>query len=67
MQKVGKDVGAFAREIVEGYDFMPLKGKLEECVKKDVQTVQECAAIPDDIPVHGFIYDVKTGRLHPVE
>ena len=62
-----EEVGEKAKEIIDGFDFMPLIGDLEDCVRKDVQIVKDCAAVPDDIPVFGFIYDVESGKLIPVE
>ena len=39
---------------------------LEEDVRQQVQKVKSHPWIPDHIPVRGFIFDVKTGRLHEV-
>jgi carbonic anhydrase len=36
-------------------------------VVDDVVRIREHPLTPKDVPVHGFIYDVKTGRLLPVE
>jgi carbonic anhydrase len=57
-----QDLGADASAI----DFLPFSD-LEESVRRDVATVRSSPLIPDDIPVSGFIYDVRTGRLLPVE
>ncbi len=32
-------------------------------VKADVKRIKEHPLVPDSIPVHGYIYDCKTGRL----
>lgn len=66
-KKVESDIGSSARDIIDGFDFMPLDKDLESNVRKDVKEVVDCAAIPDSIEVHGFIYDVVTGRLIPVD
>jgi len=39
---------------------------LEEDVRQQVQKVKSHPWIPEHIPVRGFIFDVKTGRLHEV-
>jgi carbonic anhydrase len=49
-----------------GIDFLPF-ANLEESVRDDVQRIRESSFIPDHIPVSGFVYDVRTGRLEEVE
>ena len=39
---------------------------LEEDVRQQVQKVKSHPWIPENIPVRGFIFDVKTGKLHEV-
>jgi carbonic anhydrase len=39
---------------------------LEENVRRQAQKVKSHPWVPKDIPVRGFIYDVKTGRLREV-
>ncbi len=39
---------------------------LEENVRNQVQKIKSHPWIPKDIPVRGFIFDVKTGRLNEV-
>ena len=39
---------------------------LAQSVRDDVARIKTHPLTPDDIPVHGFIYDVKTGKLLPV-
>ncbi len=34
-----------------------------ESVKADVARIKSHSLVPDDIPVHGYIYDCKTGKL----
>ena len=41
-------------------------GDLEENVGQQIQKVQAHPWIPDHIPVRGFVFDVKTGRLQEV-
>lgn len=39
---------------------------LAQSVRDDVARIEGHPLTPDDIPVHGFIYDVRTGKLLPV-
>ena len=39
---------------------------LEHSVVEDVRRIREHPLVPKHIPVFGFIYDVKTGRLNEV-
>jgi carbonic anhydrase len=41
-------------------------GDLENNVREQVQKVKSHPWIPHDVPVRGFIYDVKTGKLNEV-
>ena len=66
LQKVGERLGDEAKQSITGKDYMPIGTDLYASVKRDVKTVQDYKAIPDDTPVHGFIYDVKKGALIPV-
>lgn len=40
---------------------------LTKSVVDDVKRIREHPLTPDDVPVHGFVYDVKTGRLLPID
>ena len=55
------DTGADASAI----DFLPFDN-VEQSVRDDVATVRSSPLIPNDIPVTGFVYDVRTGRLTEV-
>jgi carbonic anhydrase len=39
---------------------------LEESVKQQVQTIRSNYFLPPDIDVHGFVYDVRTGKLQEI-
>jgi carbonic anhydrase len=54
-------LGADASDI----DFLPF-ADLEQSVRDDIEVIRSSPLIPDDIPVTGFIYDVKTGKIHEV-
>jgi carbonic anhydrase len=55
--------GSTAGHYVQWLDFKDLS----KSVVDDVKRIREHPLTPKDVPVHGFIYDVKTGRLLPVE
>jgi carbonic anhydrase len=64
-QRLQDSLGADA----SGIDFLPFSD-LDESVRQDVATIRSSPLIPDDIPVTGFVYDVRTGKLrevHPAE
>jgi carbonic anhydrase len=61
-QKVRTDLGADA----SGIDFLPFSD-LAQSVRDDVATLRQSALLLKDAPISGFIYDVKSGRLTPVE
>lgn len=61
-QKLQDKLGADASEI----DFLPF-ADLEESVREDVATIRSSPLIPNDIPVTGFVYDVRTGKLRAVQ
>ena len=63
---MGADIGEEAKQDIHGFDYMPLGTDLEASVKRDVATVKNYKAIPNDTPVHGFIYNVEDGSLTPV-
>jgi len=48
------------------HDFMPFDD-LEQSVRDDIAAIRASKFIPDDIAISGFIYEVETGRLRPVE
>jgi carbonic anhydrase len=56
--KIRKELGADAT----GIDFLPFSD-LEQSVFDDVETLRGSELIPDDIPIAGAIYDVKSGRV----
>ena len=56
--KLAAETGADA----SGIDFLPFSD-LEQSVRDDVATIKASPFIDDDIPVSGFVYDVKTGGL----
>ncbi len=61
--KLVDKMGTDAKEPAHFYAF----DDLEENVRQQVQKVHNHPWIPKHIPVRGFIYDVKTGRLNEVK
>jgi carbonic anhydrase len=59
--KVKQDLGADSTAI----DFLPFSD-LEESVREDVEFLLSSPLIPRDVPIRGFVYDVRTGRLNEV-
>ena len=41
-------------------------GDLQQSVVDDVQRIRSHPLVPRDIPIYGYIYDVKSGRLNEV-
>lgn len=39
---------------------------LEASVRKQMQTIRNNAFLPRDMDVHGFVYDVRTGKLQEI-
>jgi carbonic anhydrase len=65
-EKIGQDLGAAAQQSAEQIDFLPFTD-LAASVRADVATIKSSPLIPQSIPVHGLIYDVRTGKLEAVE
>ena len=61
-QKLKEETGGDPSTI----DFLPFTD-LAESVREDIRRIRENPFIPKGIPVRGFIYDVRTGRLQTVE
>ena len=60
-RKLAEETGADASAI----DFLTF-ADLEESVRDDVRRIRESPFIPDEVPVSGFVYDVRTGQLQQV-
>jgi carbonic anhydrase len=59
--KVREDLGADTGDM----DFLPF-ADVEQSVRDDVEFLRSSPLIPDDVPVRGFVYDVRTGRVEEV-
>lgn len=68
LEVVKQNLGEAGVEAVNsgfGGDFIPFPD-LEEEVKKDVQFLKENKAIPENVVISGWIYDVETGKVRSV-
>ena len=61
--RLTEKTGVVASEPAHFYAF----DDLEENVRQQMRKVKSHPWIPQDIPVRGFVYDVKTGKLNEVE
>lgn len=59
--KLKQDLGADA----DGIDFLPFSD-VDQSVREDVATIRSSPLIPREIPVRGFVYDVRSGALREV-
>lgn len=55
----GNGLGSSAGEFIE---FLPIRNQVKS-VRDDVERIRNHPLVPADIPIYGFIYDVKTGLL----
>jgi carbonic anhydrase len=60
---VGKGPGSRAGEFIEWLTIQDQK----QAVRDDVDRIRNHPLVPKSIPVHGYIYDVHTGKLVEVE
>jgi carbonic anhydrase len=60
--KVRSELGADASAI----DFLPFSD-LEQSVVDDVRFLRESPLLLEGVPVRGFVYDVRTGRITEVQ
>jgi carbonic anhydrase len=52
---------------VGGLDFLPLGPDVTESVRADVKSLRQHPLLAPDTVVHGFVYDVATGRIAAVD
>lgn len=44
-------------------DFMPIRGTIEDSLVRDVSRLRRHPLVPPAVTIHGYIYDIETGRL----
>jgi carbonic anhydrase len=59
---VGKNLGAEATKELEGLDFLPFPD-LEQVVKDDVEYLKRNKAIPSNLTISGWVYEVESGMV----
>jgi carbonic anhydrase len=59
----GHGPGSVAGRFIKWHTFT----NVERSVLEDVRRIREHSLVPSSIPVYGYIYDVKTGRLIEVQ
>ena len=62
---VEKNLGAEGEKELHGLDFQPF-GNLEQGVRDDVEFLKGSKAIPDQVTVSGWVYEVESGRVRGV-
>jgi len=65
-QRLTESLGPEAGALAAGMDFLPFSD-VEESVRKDLAALKASPLIRPDTPIAGFVYDVKTGHLNPVD
>lgn len=65
-EKIASDIGPEAGAVAAEIDFQPFSD-VAQSVREDVELIRTSPLIPNDIPVSGFYYDVRTGALVPVD
>ena len=64
-QKLGEDLGSEAGTAARNIDFLPFPD-VEQSVIDDVKAIKASPLLRKDVPISGFVYDVKTGRINQV-
>ena len=61
-ERLRRELGVDAAAI----DFLPIADE-NVAIRQDVAAIRASPLMPNDIAVHGFVYDVRTGRLRKAE
>jgi carbonic anhydrase len=65
-QRLAGSLGDAAGRAAAGIDFLPFTD-LEQSVRDDIATLRSSPLLRPETAISGFIFDVKTGRIHPVK
>jgi carbonic anhydrase len=63
---VEKNLGAEAKKALGDLDFQPFVD-LDQAVRDDVAFLKGHRAIPEDIKISGWVYEVETGKVRAVQ
>jgi carbonic anhydrase len=64
--KVREELGAQAGAEAAGIDFLPF-ADVEQSVRDDVAELRASPLLARQVPVRGFVYDVRSGRITEVD
>ncbi|MCJ1281304.1 hypothetical protein MMC26_000622 [Xylographa opegraphella] len=62
---VEKNLGSEATKELAGLDFQPFSD-LRQAVEDDVKLLKRSNAVPDNIAITGWVYDVETGKVEQI-
>lgn len=62
---VSKQLGGTAAAEIATLDFLPFSN-LDEAVKEDVAFLNKQSAVPKDVAISGWVYEVETGKVRQV-
>ncbi|KAK6957180.1 hypothetical protein Daesc_002466 [Daldinia eschscholtzii] len=62
---VKKNLGPSAAAEIATLDFLPIKN-LDDAVKGDVEYLKRSAAVPEDVIISGWVYEVETGKVRRI-
>lgn len=62
---VSRALGATAAAEIATLDFMPFTD-LEQAVRDDVEFLRKQSAVPGDVRISGWVYEVETGKARQV-
>ena|SRR5579871_3952942 len=60
-----KNLGDEAEKELEGLDFLPFPN-LDQAVKDDVEYLRGSKAIPSNVTISGWVYEVETGKVRQI-
>lgn len=63
---VHQKLGAAAAAEIATLDFLPF-GDLEKAVREDIAYLKKQSAVPTDVHISGWVYEVETGKVRQVE
>lgn len=63
---VENNLGQDAKEELTDLDFLPF-ADLEQGVRDDISLLRASKAIPDNVTISGWVYEVETGKVRAVK
>lgn len=62
---VAQRLGATAEAEIATLDFLPFSN-VEQAVKEDIAFLEKQSAVPKDVPISGWVYEVESGRVRQI-